>query len=222
MELRDRLEELMSEYGLKTQQQLADFAGVSKGLVGQWFNGLTGLGAKPLAAFDKKTKFSINWLAEGTGEKYKKDYVFQLETEDKIRLPRINVEASCGAGSINDQDTEVVDYVVVARKWARDNLGSNLSRIKVLTARGDSMNPTIEDGDVLFVDEGITYFSGEGIYIIWYTDGLKAKRVQSTVAGGLKLISDNSCYETETISGEELDNIRICGKVAGSWSFNRF
>ena len=51
MELRDRLEELMSEYGLKTQQQLADFAGVSKGLVGQWFNGLTGLGAKPLAAF---------------------------------------------------------------------------------------------------------------------------------------------------------------------------
>ena len=47
--LKDRLEELMAEYGLDTQQQLADFAGVSKGLVGQWFNGSTGLGAKPLS-----------------------------------------------------------------------------------------------------------------------------------------------------------------------------
>ena len=40
--LKDRLEELMAEHGLTTQQQLADFAGVSKGLVGQWFNGSTG------------------------------------------------------------------------------------------------------------------------------------------------------------------------------------
>ena len=84
------------------------------------------------------------------------------------------------------------------------------------------MNTTIEYGDVLFVDEGITYLSGEGIYIIWYTDGLKAQRWQSTVSGGLNINSDKSCLEQETISGEELDNIRICGKVAGSWSFNRF
>ncbi len=44
MDLKDRLQELMAEYGLITQQDLADFAGVSKGLVGQWFNGQTGLG----------------------------------------------------------------------------------------------------------------------------------------------------------------------------------
>lgn len=68
--LKSRLEELMSDYGLTTQQQLADFAGVSKGLVGQWFNGSTGLGKKPLLAFQKKTNYSTQWLTDGTGSKY--------------------------------------------------------------------------------------------------------------------------------------------------------
>ena len=67
--LKERLESLMAENGLTTQQQLADFAGVSKGLVNQWFKGDTGLGKKPLMAFDKKTNFSSQWLADGIGEK---------------------------------------------------------------------------------------------------------------------------------------------------------
>ncbi|MBG8712077.1 XRE family transcriptional regulator [Neisseria meningitidis] len=57
MALKERLQALMSEYNLSTQQELADFAGVSKGLVGQWFNGQTGLGRKPLVAFEKKNEF---------------------------------------------------------------------------------------------------------------------------------------------------------------------
>ena len=56
--LKERLEELMNDYNLVTQQQLADFADVSKGLVEQWFNGSTGLGKKPLLAFQKKTNYS--------------------------------------------------------------------------------------------------------------------------------------------------------------------
>ena len=149
--LKDRLEELMAEYGLDTQQQLADFAGVSKGLVGQWFNGSTGLGAKPLSAFDKKTRFSINWLTEGTGDKYKTHVlpaITESESEDRIRFPRLNAEATCGAGTINDHYIEVVDYVTVASAWAREKLGGNLKKIQVITARGDSMEPTIENGDV--------------------------------------------------------------------------
>ncbi len=141
---------------------------------------------------------------------------------DKIRFERLNAEAALGSGFPNDHHIEVVDYVTVARSWARENLGNNLSSIKIITARGDSMKGTIEDGDVMFVDESITYFSGEGIYVIWYADGLKAKRLQTSVDGSLKIISDNERYETETVAGHDLDNIRICGKVKGSWSFSQF
>nr|DAO19572.1 MAG TPA: Repressor protein CI [Caudoviricetes sp.] len=223
--LKDRLEELMAEYGLDTQQQLADFAGVSKGLVGQWFNGSTGLGAKPLSAFDKKTRFSINWLTEGTGNKYKTHVlpaITESESEDCIRFPRLNAEATCGAGTINDHYIEVVDYVTVASAWAREKLGGNLNKIQVITARGDSMEPTIENGDVMFVDTAVEAFEGDGLYLLWYIDGLKAKRLQSTVGGGLMIISDNSSYRTETLSGEDLNAVRIIGRIRGAWRLSQF
>lgn len=223
--LKDRLEELMTEYGLDTQQQLADFAGVSKGLVGQWFNGSTGLGAKPLSAFDKKTRFSINWLTEGTGDKYKTHVlpaITESESEDRIRFPRLNAEATCGAGTINDHHIEVVDYVTVAAAWAREKLGGNLNKIQVITARGDSMEPTIEDGDVMFVDTAIEAFEGDGLYLLWYIDGLKAKRLQSTVGGGLMIISDNSSYRTETVRGEDLNAVHIIGRIRGAWRLSQF
>lgn len=223
--LKDRLEELMAEYGLTTQQQLADFAGVSKGLVGQWFNGSTGLGAKPLSAFDKKTSFSINWLADGTGDKYKTHVlpaITESESEDRIRFPRLNAEATCGAGTINDHYIEVVDYVTVAAAWAREKLGGNLNKIQVITARGDSMEPTIENGDVMFVDTAVEAFEGDGLYLLWYIDGLKAKRLQSTVGGGLMIISDNSSYRTETVRGEDLNAVRIIGRIRGAWRLSQF
>ena len=223
--LKDRLEELMAEYGLDTQQQLADFAGVSKGLVGQWFNGSTGLGAKPLSAFDKKTRFSINWLTEGTGDKYKTHVlpaITESESEDRIRFPRLNAEATCGAGTINDHHIEVVDYVTVASAWAREKLGGNLNKIQVITARSDSMEPTIENGDVMFVDTAIEAFEGDGLYLLWYIDGLKAKRLQSTVGGGLMIISDNSSYRTETVSGEDLNAVHIIGRIRGAWRLSQF
>lgn len=215
----DRVKFLIDERFNGSQTDFSRAIKKSPAQINQWLNGYRNIGDAVALNIEKSLGLPQGYLDGEVG-----DYAQTALSDDvdKIRLPRINVEASCGAGSINNQYTEVVDYVVVARKWARDNLGSNLSHIKVLTARGDSMNPTIEDGDVLFVDEGITYFSGEGVYIIWYADGLKAKRLQSTVSGGLKIISDNDRYETETVSGEELDNIRICGKVAGSWSFSRF
>lgn len=223
--LKDRLEELMAEYGLTTQQQLADFAGVSKGLVGQWFNGSTGLGAKPLSAFDKKTSFSINWLADGTGDKYKTHVlpaITESESEDRIRFPRLNAEATCGAGTINDHYIEVVDYVTVDAAWAREKLGGNLNKIQVITARGDSMEPTIENGDVMFVDTAVEAFEGDGLYLLWYIDGLKAKRLQSTVGGGLMIISDNSSYRTETVRGEDLNAVRIIGRIRGAWRLSQF
>ncbi|HEZ4532418.1 TPA: helix-turn-helix transcriptional regulator [Neisseria meningitidis] len=230
MDLKDRLQELMNDYGLITQQDLADFAGVSKGLVGQWFSGQTGLGKKPLLAFEKKTNFSTRWLADGLGNKYRKDSEMYRSSEnlsdgiadDRIRFERLNVVAALGDGYINNEAVEVVDFVHVDKAWAREKLGGNLSRIQVITARGDSMQGTIEDGDVLFVDTSVRSFEGEGVYLLSFADGLKAKRLQASVGGGLLVISDNPLYQTETVEGGRLDDLTICGRVRGAWHLSGF
>ncbi|WP_448970320.1 S24 family peptidase [Neisseria sp.] len=149
--------------------------------------------------------------------------ITESESEDRIRFPRLNAEATCGAaGTINDHYIEIVDYVTVAAAWAREKLGGNLNKIQVITARGDSMEPTIENGDVMFVDTAVEAFEGDGLYLLWYIDGLKAKRLQSTVGGGLMIISDNSSYRTETVRGEDLNAVRIIGRIRGAWRLSQF
>ncbi|HEZ1496101.1 TPA: helix-turn-helix transcriptional regulator [Neisseria meningitidis] len=142
--------------------------------------------------------------------------------DDRIRFERLDVVAALGDGYINNEAVEVVDFVHVDKAWAREKLGGNLSRIHVITARGDSMQGTIEDGDVLFVDTSVRSFEGEGVYLLSFADGLKAKRLQASVGGGLLVISDNPLYRTETIKGGRLDDLTICGRVRGAWHLSGF
>lgn len=143
-------------------------------------------------------------------------------SDDHIRFERLDVIAALGDGYINNETAEVVDFVHVDKAWAREKLGGNLSRIQVITARGDSMQGTIEDGDVLFVDTSVRSFEGEGVYLLSFADGLKAKRLQASVGGGLLVISDNPLYRTETIENDKLEKLTICGKVRGAWHLSGF
>lgn len=143
-------------------------------------------------------------------------------SNDRIRFERLDVIASLGDGYVNNETAEVVDYVHVDKAWAREKLGGNLSRIQVITARGDSMQGTIEDGDVLFVDTSVRWFEGEGVYLLSFADGLKAKRLQASVGGGLLVISDNPLYQTETVEGDKLEKLTICGRVRGAWHLSGF
>ena len=144
------------------------------------------------------------------------------DSDDRIRFERLDVIASLGNGYVNNETAEVVDYVHVDKAWAREKLGGNLSRIQVITARGDSMQGTIEDGDVLFVDTSVRWFEGEGVYLLSFADGLKAKRLQASVGGGLLVISDNPRYRTETVEGDKLEKLTICGRVRGAWHLSGF
>ena len=60
----------MSELGIEKPKGLADFCGVSEGLVSQWFSGRTKLGPKPLRALSR-THFNLDWIAEGRLPKYR-------------------------------------------------------------------------------------------------------------------------------------------------------
>ena len=162
---------------------------------------------------------SVEWLKTGEGSS---ENLSDDPSEDHIRFERLDVIAALGDGYINNETAEVVDFVHVDKAWARENLGGNLSRIQVITARGDSMQGTIEDGDVLFVDTSVRSFEGEGIYLLSFADGLKAKRLQASVSGGLMVISDNPLYRTETIENDKLEKLTICGKVRGAWHLSGF
>lgn len=211
------------------QKKLADAIGKSPAQLNQWLNGYRNLSDGMALQIERTLGLPWGWLNSSDkvplsllDENKSSEKLSDDPSGDHIRFERLDVIAALGDGYINNETAEVVDFVHVDKAWAREKLGGNLSRIQVITARGDSMQGTIEDGDVLFVDTSVHSFEGEGIYLLSFADGLKAKRLQASVGGGLLVISDNPLYRTETIEGEGLEKLTICGKVRGAWHLSGF
>ena len=211
------------------QKNLADAIGKSPAQLNQWLNGYRNLSDGMALQIERTLGLPWGWLNSSDkvplsllDKNRSSENLSDDPSDDHIRFERLDVIAALGDGYINNETAEVVDFVHVDKAWAREKLGGNLSRIQVITARGDSMQGTIEDGDVLFVDTSVHSFEGEGIYLLSFADGLKAKRLQASVGGGLLVISDNPLYRTETIEGEGLEKLTICGKVRGAWHLSGF
>lgn len=215
--LAERINTALQTKGLSVNA-LARQVGVSYPAMRKITKGET-LNPKFLFEIAEALNVSVEWLKTGEGSS---ENLSDDPSGDHIRFERLDVIAALGDGYINNETAEVVDFVHVDKAWAREKLGGNLSRIQVITARGDSMQGTIEDGDVLFVDTSVRSFEGEGVYLLSFADGLKAKRLQASVSGGLMVISDNPLYRTETIENDKLEKLTICGKVRGAWHLSGF
>lgn len=139
---------------------------------------------------------------------------FDKLDDDKISFDLLDVTATAGKGYYNEDFPETVQKVIFKLDWAKKNIGSNLRNIHLITAKGDSMEPTIKSGDILFVDSTVQFYNGEGIYVISDENGVKVKRLQSrTGSGGMNIISDNSRYKIEQLNREEWEHVRVCGRV---------
>jgi phage repressor protein C with HTH and peptisase S24 domain len=77
--------------------------------------------------------------------------------------------------------------------------------VALIEVVGDSMSPTIDDGDLVVADTRETRFKSDGIYVIRNGDDLSIKRVQREPDGKLTVRSDNQAYHTMTIAPNALN-----------------
>lgn len=129
-------------------------------------------------------------------------------SNDFVFINQVNGNISAGAGLEADNSIDVRmafrrDYI--KRKGRPDNM----SLIKV---SGDSMEPTLLDGDLVLVNHSRTTIAPQGgIYALAIDNEIMIKRVQLLLPERiLRIISDNRQYEPMEI---EPDQIRINGKV---------
>lgn len=137
--------------------------------------------------------------------------------EEYVALPRYDVQAAAGPGAITEAE-RVVDWIYFKKDWLRRTLGVAPQHLAVIEAVGDSMVPTIDDGDLLIVDLSQPKLNGDGIYVLSVDDSLAAimvKRIEITPRGGLIISSDNARagYGRYEIAPGELDQVRIVGRV---------
>lgn len=139
-----------------------------------------------------------------------------------ISFDLLDVEAAAGNGRSAPESLEVIRRVNVLESWASAALGGDLSRIHLISARGTSMQGSIENGDVLFVDATVRAYDGDGIYVISRDNDVQVKRLQKLHGGALAIISDNRAYESERLTNEEANSVIVCGRVLAAWSMRKF
>ncbi|GHU10668.1 hypothetical protein FACS1894151_10200 [Spirochaetia bacterium] len=72
------------------------------------------------------------------------------------------------------------------------------------------------DGDIAIFHPNIT--EGNGIFVVSVGNSLVVKRVDRDITSQtIVLYSANPAYEPRRFSGEELDNIRVAGKVVACY-----
>lgn len=125
--------------------------------------------------------------------------------KDVLLIPIVDQVFSAGKGQYLPDNDTVNEYISVPNHLKK--YGNSLSASKV---RGDSMEPTLFDGDTIICD--INGYDGtDGIYTIHYKGNGFVKRLQST-GDGVKIISDNPRYEPMFANSED-DSFTVIGKV---------
>lgn len=159
-----------------------------------------------ILSFCAKYKISINWLF------FDQATEMLLEETNKFIQVRYysNIQASAGGGSFNFED----DYVVLdIDKNIMDTVCPSNKNYEAINIHGDSMEPTLKDGSIAFIDRSVTDISKDGIFIAATTAGLFVKRIRKRMDGNIELISDNQAYSPEILTPNEIE---IVGKVVGT------
>ncbi len=158
--------------------------------------------------FCARKKISINWLL------YNQNPGSLVDTTDRYWIkyyPDVNVSAGGGAYEAEDEyeSLEVPPYFI-------DALGGkeNLKNIDAINVVGDSMEPTLNSDNIIFVDKTKSDVARDGIYAFTTTHGLFVKRIQRRVDGHLDIISDNKDYPSQVLSKGD---ISVLGKVVSSF-----
>lgn len=208
------------------QKDLLEPVGVNKGTIIRWESG-SSIPSDKLAEF-AKLGFDISYVVTGIRtESTKKDTSIEEERTPVQHLsknetsflpanlfyvPVVDVEASAGHGAMVISEEYSDKSMVFDCQWlSKRNL--NKSNLVVITAKGDSMHPTIISGESLVVDTSPLDNFVDGIYVIDLDSHLLVKRLQRQFTGGIKILSDNPAYEAQLVPQESLDQLHIVGRV---------
>jgi phage repressor protein C with HTH and peptisase S24 domain len=205
--------------------RLARAMSVSPSAFRKWLRGEAEPSRERLVALADAAKVNVAWLVAGEGPAptlTKADHAGGrarpggpaqgIDTIRFIALPKHAEGAAAGPGDPSGPRPDS-EFIAFRHDWVRAVLGIAPEDLIMETAVGESMRPTIQDGDLLLVDTTDRTFSSFGVYVLEIRGERLVKRVQRKLDGTLVLISDNDTYQPDQVAGAMLDGVTVIGRV---------
>lgn len=147
--------------------------------------------------------------------------LMELPPSDFTELPLYDAFLAAGHGADNSSE-DVVDSLAFRRSWLRE-IGVSSSNAVLARAQGDSMQPTIFDGDLVMIDVGerglrvqkrdSKVLRRAPIYAILDGGLARIKRLDRPEPDVVVMLSDNPAFPPEVLTGSNIDDLHIIGAV---------
>ena len=222
--IQERLKEIRQQKGV-SQSTFATKFGLKQQTYQKYESGIAAVPDDLKSQLADKYGINLHWLITGIGPMHIGGEQVEEESsrahardvnikksglKDSVEVPMTSLRLSAGPGQ-EWSDAELTGEVLyIPKRVARRYPGnSDFAGAQVV---GDSMEPTLHDGEPVVYVRG--FVQGDGIYVLAVNGELLVKRLQfDGISGKLHIISDNPRYRQLEIPLEGLDNVRILGKV---------
>ena len=207
------LNRIMDSTGIRSQSELAKELGIDRSGITHARNN-NRIPDKWIVKLYRKFGFNPQWIETGTGSAFLKTETSQ--DVDFTAVPKVAARLSAGNGSF-EADEHVTDYLSFQHSWlSRKGSANDMVAMEVF---GQSMEPVIKEGDTVLIDQSQKAIIAGAIYAVGVEDTVLVKRLEKH-PNRLVLCSDNKDYEPIFLEKEEIDTVRIIGKVI--WSCREY
>lgn len=201
-----RLARLLEERSNGNQAAFARLCEVEEASIRQWLKGPSMPSLKKLVQVAQRCEVSLDWLVMGDESKTPGASVGELS---EVHVKRLSFRPSAGSGALAiDEEAGRIPFPASVLKRVR----VKPENARFMTAAGESMRPTIEDGDPLVVDIADTDIIDGRIYVFSIGDQALVKRLRRR---GAKLFmrSDNRELFPDEEEVPTVEPVRIVGRV---------
>lgn len=214
MSLGERIEERRKLLGI-SQAELARRVKISQPTINALIKG-NATGSKHLHTIAAELETSPAYLVGETDDPAPvapraSSLAAMAEELDLAFVPEVDIGYSMGGGTVIG-DFEQKGVVPFSRSWLRGLMSQTVGELFVARGDGDSMEPTLKDGDIVLIDTAQQFIrSQDRIWAVLYGELGMIKRVRRTPAGSYLLLSDNPTVPPVECHDGEMQVIgRVC------------
>ena len=200
------LKRVFEATGINSQTELAAALQINRSAITQ-ARKKDSIPAKWILLLYKAFGLNPDWVESGCGQTFLK----RSASDDDIfkNIPKVKARLSAGGGSF-EVGSEVQGYYAFRKDWLATK--GNQNKMVLMDIFGNSMEPEMKDGDTILIDESQKDILAGAIYAVGIDDTIMVKRVEKH-PNKLVLLSDNKDYSPIYLQGDEINSIRLIGKV---------